>query len=543
MASLNSPCVVHLHDIVDGSMLDITPQVGNVVYSNSDPGGFRDCQIPLNRPLALPPRHLAAFSHIKITHGRNGSTLWEGQMQDPDRGGGPGGPIWDLKGIGYGPAQTKDVTAPYIGIDAALSSWVPAPLITSTQPQAQIQNQVQGNVGACLAFSMPPAVVRPGGSPNMAAARHLALLTSGQSLGTVTLLARASYTSADHAMDLGEVLSVGATTNWIGTSNTTLDIDAVTDGPWSTAVAAVRWVLNTTPYTTTDDDYCYFGTIAVRPLIVNKAGTPIAANTYVKTYVTTAEILGDLLGGDRMPLIDGANSTIQGGTHQIKHLAYTSGVTVATIFEDMMKFEGGYSWFVWEKRRLSWVPAQSVPRYEMDADVDTFRASGSNAELYNRCRVRFTDEFGDEQSLVVSRSVPALDDKSMIRTYELDLGTEVGITFDEAQIAGDNFLDEHSYPVRGGTVTIGRPIRDKLTGRQVDPSEIRSGSLVVMRNVDPTFANMSPTGSNGLTAFRMASATHDANAGATTCELGQFTRSVERQIAENARRLSTIPRA
>lgn len=527
MSTGNSPVCINL--LGPDGRLDITKQVSGGSFDNTI-NGFRQAQISLSQPLILAPRELQAFSALRITHARTAGVIWEGDLQDPNRSQGAGGPVWDLQALGR-ISYLEMVERPYIVIDGNPDSWVRAQETTETIRSAQTQVANNPDVGDGLQFSVPDGTfIDNGGNPGYITKMyypHLQLI--GQVLGAVVVgLSVAGKVNANQ---------------YQGIYTSTLD-DSVTfttalgsfSGSWvgTEDVPYLVWGYTTDGYTTDANDWCNFGQVTVRALLHDASGAPETGSFTHLSYVYIDDVIPDLIGSGLAPGLTLGNVEVPVSRHQFKHLAYKDPVTARQVLDDMAILEPGYYPSVWQNSVLNWLAFTSVVRYELDADRDEFRYSGSAADLYNAVTVRYINKAGIASYVRRTSTVAVLDDAGLTREAQLDLSNNIGISDTDAELAGDNFLADHSTVIRGGTVTVSRRVWDNAAARTVHPSEMRAGDIAVIKNVDPNPGSIGATASNGSTAFRVISCSYDIGTGACTVELGQFARSTERQIATNA---------
>lgn len=499
---------------------DVTAQLRDVKWRITAPGGNASASVTLDRPLLDTGRELEAFATITISDGRNGQVLWQGDLEDPGRAAGGDGESWNLTAMGAA-ARAEDVTAPYIGIDSSLEPWVRR---FETKPNARNDLQDNFDVGYSLTLSVPQGTSSSTLGGTWIGMRYPHLLSSGQNLGTIRAATVAGRTDANQY----QALDVDGSTYDFDTLSTTpgsLSANATAHFGTSKFVPSLMFTHDGGPFTTTSSDWVAFGGVAVRSLIRNKSGTIIAANTYTQTYMTAAEIIGDILGGDRVPTWDGPNAVIATPTLQIRQFAFPDPVSTRQLLDELTTLLPDYFWSVTGDNQFTYQVWPSTIRYCIDAH-DGFDNPGSTDDLYNACSVRWVDALGITQRVRATSTIDVLDDAGIVREHAIDMGNNAAIDDTQALAVGDAFLAQHGVPGGSATLTVARPVLDRGTGRTVMPWELQPGCLVKVNGADASVATATATARDGATVFRVVAVEFDSTSCTARLELDSPPRTV-----------------
>lgn len=519
----------------------ITAEVEDLTFGSTSPGGYDTCTLTLHRPLNFLPGELTIFGRLYIYDA--GGVVWEGRMQDPGRTAGTEGEVYQVAAVG-GVAHTQDRTSPYIVIDRQIERWERIQLSTEhPKRETRIDEDSAGNPSIWLT-----APTGTSWATNASASMHYPhIRRAGQKLG--------AYNCSG---DCGKITA--GTWKWrtvtrspagIGTVGRDLDMttagiaqsqqevgDSFPDGD-----DQLEFRLQQTGGATQIPDdgiWAIFAFVYVQAKLMDKSGVEQGtAYNYGDGFNTADEVVQDLLGRF-LPEYDGPNATVTAASYAIEQMAYPDGVTPAQVLDDLVGFEIGYTWHVWESNpandlfTFEWLLWPTTVRYEADIN-DGFSAPASGNTLYNKARVRYVDERGKVRSVAVSTGVPALTDAGFNRTAFIDLGDQVSSSANATR-AGQQFLLEHKNPVNAGRLTVARRIVDLQTGRMVDPWEIRAGSLIRVRGVESYPNALNTDGRDGLTIFKIAATSYTASEAAATLDLDAYAPSVSRALAALARR-------
>jgi hypothetical protein len=519
----------------------ITAELDDLTFGSTSPGGYESCTLTLHRPLTFTPGELAIFGRLYVYDARG--TVWEGRLQDPGRTAGSEGEVYQVAAIG-GSAHTQDRTSPYIIIDTSFER-LERRQFTSEHPKGEktLDEDAIGNPALWL--------TAPTGT-SWATSQHANMTyphirNAGQKLGAYVVSGDCGRTTSGTWRWQTVTRSPG------GTGTIDRNVDLTTAG----IAASFREVgasfpdgndqlelrlqqVSGTAQTATDDTWCIFAHLSVTSKLMTKAGVELdSAYNYNNGFVTADEVVSDLLGRF-LPEFDGANALVTAAPFGIEQMAYPDGVTPAQVLEDLLGFESGFTWHVWESNpdndrfRFEWVTWPTAVRYEADV-IDGFNAPASGNTLYNKVVVRYRDTRGNVRSQGATSAVPELTAAGFDRTAFVDLGDQVA-SQGNALRAGMEFLEQHKSPVNAGRLTIARRIVDLQTGRMVNPWEIRAGSLIRVRGVESYPDALNSDGRDGLTVFRIAATSYSAADNSVTCDLDSYAPSVARQLAYLATR-------
>ncbi len=523
----------------------ITAELDDLQFSSTSPGGYESCTLTLHRPLTFTPGELTMFGRLYVYDSRG--VVWEGRLQDPGRTAGTDGEVYQVAAIG-GVAHTQDRTAPYIVIDTSLER-LETRNFSNEHPKAE-RRVDEDNIGNPALW-----LIGPNGTSwpqnNTATMVYGHIREAGMKLGAFNA-----------AGDCGKITA--GTWKWQlvtrspgGTGTVARNEDMTTAGlPVSQREVGTNFpdgddqlelrLQQSGAATQIPDDgiWCIFAHFTVTAKLMTKAGVEKGTSyNYGDGFVTADEVVEDLLGRF-LPEYDRTNAVITPALYGIEQMAYPDGVTPAQVFEDLVGFETGYTWHVWESNpdndnfTFEWVLWPTKVRYEADI-VDGFSAPASGNTIYNKIRVRYKDARGNVRSVGVGLPVQALTDAGFDRTAFLDLSDRTSSSANAAR-AGLQFLQEHATPVNAGRLTIARPIVDFQTGRMVQPWEIRAGNLIRVRGVDAYPDALNATGRDGLTVFKVAATSYSAADNAATLDLDSYAPSVARTLAYLAGRKSLV---
>lgn len=522
----------------------ITSEVDDLAFSATSPGGFEACTLSLHRPITFTPGEVAQFGRLYIYDARNGSTVWEGRLQDPGRSAGGDGQVYQLAGVG-GSAHLQDSTVPLIYVDQDMTRWTKARGASGEAQSAQVTASESPTGGdSALVNAFPAGLTVASGS--CCSAYYPGLQDAGQELAVFDWSWDTGVTNANWTLR-----ALSSSTHVVRT-----EISNTAGGPNSTAVIGspaafvigddkpylqFRWIGGASSTGGSDAVWAAFKTVVIRTVTYLQDGTKQTSGyTSLDRTIKASTVVADLLGRLLTDVIDGANATIASTVYAIDQLAYPDCVSPAGVLADLLELEPAYTYHVWETNpqndlfRFEWVPWPSDVRYEADV-LDGFSSPSSGNTLYDSVRIRWRNVRGYSFSQVRTQTVPALATAGFSRTAYLDLGDVTG-SLAAVQRAGDGFLAEHQYPVNAGRLVVTRPIVDYQTGRMVQPWEIRPGNLVRVRGVESYPDSLNPDGRDGLSIFRIAATSYSAADAAATLDLDSYAPSVARAVAAIVRR-------
>lgn len=517
----------------------VTGQLRDLSFRDTAPGGFASAALSLDRPLTVQPDEIAYYGRLIISDTRHGGTVWEGRLEDPGRGAGADGQVWDLTAMGPA-AHASDRTVPLIYIDRSQERWVRAEY--STQG-ADTQSTERG-----VAIPALRTMLQEGSTATtswVASWIYRAISEAGMKLARVFTETDAGISSANWEQRVhtrtgsGASPGVAASAAWSTTSGSlaaNVGGSNFSDGHDVVDLRSVRLVSSTT--SASDTVWAEFFGIIIRAMLKDATGADITTGYSGVDYVLASDVVKDLLGR-LLSQFDGTLASVATTSHQIEQLAYPDGVTPAQVLDDMMMLEPAYYWAAWEqtvnaKYRFEWTAWPTSIRYEADA-TDGFDSPGSADGLYDAVSVRWRDYRGYIRRTRRTQTVTVLSDAGITREAFVDLGDEVAGQA-TAERAGDQFLADHATPPNAGRLTVARPIRDLIAGRWVMPWEIRSGNLIRVRGVLPRTDALNATARDGVTVFRVRSKEYRTSSASADLELDAYSRSTARALAEVQRR-------
>ena len=500
----------------------ITHEVTSLSFREDAIGGIQNITLRLSRPLDRFDTDVAAFAQVYVYDKRTAETIATGRISDTGRGVSPGdGQQWDI--TCFGAAQhPSDITAPYIVVDTrqdtfARSAYSTHNATTGTDerdedtPSLMLSAEEGKAVSTSWVADMICRTVR----------------AAGMKLGRVRAEWDSGVTSGDFVLQLvTRDGSGGGTVAATANSNTAGGVMAgkvVTDFSNGHDTVSVRAVRNTSSTTGTEAMWFEFYNVVVRTLLLNADGTEITSG-YTTNTVLAHEVVNDLLGR-MLPDFDGTLATVDDtAAYTIDQLAYPDGVTPAQVLDDLMILEPAFRWTVSPDGTVfSWEPWPTTVRYEVTLE-DGGGFPVSTQDLASSVMVRWKNPNGRVRTTVRTEATTGmLTAAGLARQVILDAGDETG-SLTAATRIGDNYLTDHAVPANAGTLTVSRPILDLLTGRMVEPFEIRAGSLIRVRGVESYPDALNASSSDGQTVFRIWSKTYNSDSHTAQLELDTYSR-------------------
>ena len=502
------------------------------------PGGFASCSITLEKPLRITPDEVGAFGKLYIYDRRNAQTVWEGRVEDLGKNADENGQIWELSAVGPS-AHAQDKMQALFYIDTRLDaikrgagSYKATDIALDETPDGDpgIKQQFGRGIGVTTANEKAISYYDEirGAGLKLAVIRFqiyagLTNSTSWRGRGWV------SPTPGTYTM----VYDTGLTAGAMGAGNRFVGTD------WSSGEDQVtfefQWIAGTNGTIGNDSSWIMWHDLAIQQVRKNASGTDLltAASYTGGQYIYADVAISDLLGR-MLPLYDGANASIDtSSVYTIEQLAYPDGTTADQVLSDIMAMIGTHLWEALEsnpatgKYKFNWRPWPTVVRYDATL-ADGYQSPISAGDLYNECLVRWKDNRGRIRTTKVTQTVQILTDAGLTRTGFVDISDTTG-TINNATQAGTSFLGSHATISNIGTLSIQRPILDRLYGRYVQPWEIMPGYLVRVRGVQPEidFLNQAL---NGTTVCRIVSTEYNDNNNTATLELDEYSVDVQRQI-------------
>lgn len=518
----------------------VTRDLHDLSFRTVVPGGYASASFTLSRPLNIQPEEIAEYGQVRIHDRRDGSTVWEGRLEDPGRAAGSSGEIWQVTAAG--PAvYADDRTTSLIYVDSRMDGW---------QIGAQSTTSVDVSINDTAGVKMAVANGTTHGAGTAGLAVYHPIAYTGQQLARVTIPWTSGFLSSNYEVWLGTSLGTAATVSVdvdvvTGTPSGTLTgqrggVNPITAGHDTVRLRLVRQVSN---YPSGDDTLWVEFLPTVRALLMDVNGNDITSGYSTDTVLAEA-VVRDLLGRF-LNRYDGPNASIASTFVNIDQLAYPDGASARRVLDDLMMLEPAYYWAAWETgenglHRFEWAEWPTTIRYEAST-ADGFDSPAASGDVYNAVSVRWRDGIGTSRVARFTSTVDILDSAGIVRESFVDLSDEVGSTA-MATAVGNAFLTQHQTPMNQGTITIARPILDIDRGRLVQPWEIKPGNLIRVRNVLPRIDTLNATDRDGITVFKIAAVEFNAADASATLELDSYPLTVARAISDLAKRHITRKR-
>lgn len=513
--TLPVPFTVHL--VTDRADRHITGECRDLRLRSVAPGGFASIQLSLNRSLAIQPDEIAYYGRVIVQDARNGNVVGEGRLEDPGRGVGADGEVYDLVAVGPA-AHAHDRTGPLVYVDHT-RDW---PISSLNVHYMDVSYAEDANETPVVQIT--PREGTTWVQNDRGATIYRRLLDSSQSLARITFHWDTGSTTANNTVQMfattdggGSDLAASATYNVAGGTLSAVMVTNFTSGRNVAQMVAVRNGASVL-FGAGSNGWLMVDPI-VRAMLRSKAGADVTTG-YTADTILAHEVVADLLGR-WLDQYDGANATIATNSFAIDQLAYDA-TDAAGVLNDLMKFHPDHYWAAWEansagKHRFEWRAWPTTVRYEADV-TDGFDSPGSAVDLFNAVNVEWVGAQGRVRKTRRTIAVPTLDNAGLTREGFVDLGLDAGSSANAIR-AGDQFLADHAVPLNAGRLTVARPILDRDRGTSVMPWEIRPGFLVRVRGVLPTTDALNVTARDGVTVFRIVAVDYDTSSAAAVLEL------------------------
>jgi hypothetical protein len=499
-------------------------------------GGFASATFGLDRPLAFSPDELAYYTDVDVYDMRNGNCVWCGRLEDPGRGVGSDGQIWELSAVG-GAAHLRDRTVPLVYVDKRIDSWQQ---FSTSIKSARWDTQVDGNGADYLQGVFQEGITIVTGNDLTLVYRPIN--EAGATLGRVRVAVTNGATSTDWKNRLLTTQGAGSTTvhelDWSTTTATLVGssggANAIPAGDHTAFLRFVRTGANTTLGNNAFGNLQNF-TVMVR--LLTAAGTTITSG-YTSDTLTATQIVSDMLGRF-LTEFDGAGATVASTSFGIEQFLKQDGVNASGVLEDLALLEPDYKFEVWDRNTAGKYKvqyAQWPTTVDLEAGLaDGYTSTGSSEGLYNAVSVMWRDGGGKLRRTRVTSTVPELD---FTREERLNLQDELASSGNATRI-GTAFLAEHAKPQNQGQLTIARPIYSHSLGRSLMPWELprwAPGKLLRIRDIAPSTASLNATAPDGVSVFKVVGATFDTNSAAAVLDLDSQPRTVAHLLARAATR-------
>lgn len=527
--------------------IHITNRLAELSFRTVFPGGFASARISLHAPLRFQPAEIVAFGRVYIYDARNGSTVWEGRLEDPGRAASMNGEVYEVSALGPS-THARDRTTPLVYVDSRLSTMYTSATSGRAYSVGTRESANAANGALNISASRGSVVTQL----SLGAATYDMVYIAGQDLGRIYFDWDGGFDSANTQVQLRTTEDLGGTTTITSTNIALAGGSLVAELGGSPAITANhnRVILTNRRSgadlnPVTDDNYwAEFFNMAIVATRFLKDGTAKTSG-YTTNTVLASEVVEDLLGR-LLPEYDGANGSITTTTYPIEHLVYMDGASAEKVFADLMGMEPTFGWEALEtnpatgKNRFNWRQWPATVRYEAGIE-DGFTAPGSVGELFNEVVVRYRDSLGQIRWVTRTQTVPVLTDASKTRGGFIDLGDEVS-TEDNAIQIGDTFLAEHLYAPASGRLTVARPILDTVAGRMVMPWELRPGYLIRLRDLNPRPAVLDATARDGESVFKVVAVDYNTGDATAQLDLDAPAPSVAQMLVDNLVSLPSTPK-
>lgn len=521
------------------STRSITTQLRSLRFREVAVGGFASCEVSFDRPLTVLPEEIGYFATLKVHYGS--VVVWEGRVEDFGRTAGSDGVVWELAALGPS-AHAHDRTIPLIYVDTLLTDMVRADNVTKGATNSVGQDPGTSTVQEALILQLPDGLHVI--TDSRVAVRYDKLWRAGQKLARYDYTWDAGRTSTSlHVEAVARTDGTGGATSRTQTFSTSGGATSpkviVTDfaSGRNTIEFRIRWSGSSTSVAD-DDTWASIRNLVIQGTRYSAAGSELlTAASYTSNTLLASQIVADLLGR-LLTAFDGANAVIETTSYTIDQLAYPDGADPAKVLDDLMTLEPGYRWGAYEsnsagKHRFEWKAWPTSVRYEADVK-DGIYSPASAGDLWNAVQVRWRDAQGATRSTRVTSTVPVLDDAGLTRETQIDLGDEVGSAAAAAQV-GAQWLAEHDTPPNAGTLRIARPVLDLVSGRMVQPYQIKAGELIRVRGILPSVDSLNASTRDGATVFRVWAKDYDAASATASLELDSPVRTQQQLVAAATR--------
>lgn len=506
-------------------------------FTKTDPGGYRAASFVVDQRLGFRTDMVQDYSRVYFYDKRSGATVFEGDVSHPGKSVSDDGALLEVQ-IDGGAERLNDWSGMRIYIDRDMTAWKKhTTSVVSTTVETGDDRGGSGDDALTLAFPQDTHV----DTEYKCEAIYTRVRESGQQLGWYNYAWDGGQTNASwRVISMVTPPSTVVRDQALSTSGSG-GSGAVVGGsiPEGAQWAFLQLLWNSGPSNTGSGvDVCWvsFTRVIVIVRLKLKDGSWKSGASYGDT-INAYDVVNDLLGDQLAATFDGANATVETGAGlAIGHLAFPDGVTPAGVLEELLKFEGGCTYFVGpsrpgvDKYTFKWVARSQSVRYEFVLGTDDYSNGAQSTDQYNVAVARWQSPAGRIKNTTTTQTIPDMDAIGRTRRFFQDLGAISG-NEDQAVNANNAVLEDHRYPVNGGRVTVAREVVDLFTGRRVQPYEIEPGYLCRLVGIDPEPDALNVTAPNGGTVCRIVTTDYDADTHAVSLDLDSTSWSLFRAIA------------
>lgn len=414
----------------------VTRNLRELEFRSVVPGGFASLRMAFDKPLHIQPSEVDYYAGVYV-YGPDGGTVWEGRLEDPGRGVGSDGLVWDMAAVGPS-AHAEDLVRPVIYIDQSLDRWTRRP---ATMPALETNSQsAQNEAEPGWQLRFPRGTVVPIG--NALGIEYLAMLATGQKV------ARYSYRYDMGVVDASLLARLEATYGLFGLAQTVVDIG------WTTTAASesrtvvtdfdllrdrLSWAMvrqtSALNPVANDDTWALLTQMIVVALRWNADGT-LKTSGYTTDSVLASDVVADALARF-LPRYDGINALIETTSYAIQSLAYPDSTTARNLFDDLIGLEPAYYWAAWESGQGGRTPTLIA--------LDTFIRTAVSSWTQADTEQTWTNTNGAAADYFVSggRGRQSAASTGVLRTSSMDLGVtdvqvQAWVNLDTGTIIGAN---------------------------------------------------------------------------------------------------------
>lgn len=489
----------------------ITHEVRNLSFRKEAVGGVRSITFDLPREIGDTDPNLAFLTRVYLTDAATGNWVAEGRISDTGRTVDDFGTWWRVACFGA-VKHAADTSAGHILQDRQLARW--------DVPDENSHERMTLESGewwdATWSEFRPKVLMKAEIGHSVAAATvarisYRALVEIGFKLGGCSLNYHNGLTDSNYFNEVrfrSSLADAGAVqdSNTASTSGTTRTLKVTTNFAADEAVLEYQFRRGGSSITAASSHWGKFYLYWVAAQRYNANGTVNTTGSSYNETVLIYQIIQDLLGR-RCPEYDGTNASIYLPGTDVDQWAFSSPRTTEELFNEASAHVVDSYWTVGKsdldsnKYAFTWGLYPSEIRYAVPLD-DTANFPASVTEVYNSVAVRWVDAKGRTRTYTQTWAQPELDAAGLIRQAEVVLGDEVGSTRSAWNVA-DVFEAEHKIPDASGTMTISRPIFDRVLGRYVEPHEIEPGSLIHISGLADKQDSLESATRNGYNVFRI----------------------------------------